>query len=251
MASTLRPLWSQVLDIRENDVTDNANFFDIGGDSVGAIQLAGLANGAGLKLHAQTIFEKPIFIEQAKAMTTDEKQHPNGTSPASSSSTISRMDLTGSWDVIKACISQCNVPFHAVESISPCVPFQAELMRSTHEQGLYVFQAVFKVGPDSIDRAKKAVELIRERTPIFRTRIAQHESGMYQLLIRDEIEWADTDEPLEVYKKRDLSRRQWSVFSLHSFVKAGADVSMSVMVIPCFDMPLFGTRMALTSCGRK
>ena len=213
MASTLRPLWSQVLDVRKNDVTDNANFFDIGGDSVGAIQLAGLATGAGLKLHAQTIFKNPVFIEQAQAATIDDEkpQHADETSPASSNGTRSRMDLSGSWEVIKACISQCNVPFHAVEDISPCVPFQAELMRSTHEQGLYVFQAVFKVGLDSIDRAKKAVALIRERTPIFRTRIAQHESGMYQLLVRDEIEWAGTDEPLEVYKLRDLSRRQWSV----------------------------------------
>lgn len=202
MEDRLRSLWSRVLNISESDIENDSKFFEIGGDSVGTIKLSGLANDAGLRLSSQTIFENPVLSDQAQAV--QEKRHEEATSKSSS---LGRQDVMQAWDLISTCLAQCNIPNHALEDIYPCTPFQAELMRGTHELGVWMFQAVFEIGPNSLPRAKRALEIIRQRNPVFRSRIAQHESGLYQVIVNTRPEWREYHQDLETYKTMELSNR--------------------------------------------
>ncbi|KAK4506305.1 hypothetical protein PRZ48_000035 [Zasmidium cellare] len=205
MADQLRSLWAQVLDISEADIKDDSNFFEIGGDSVATIKLSGIANDAGLRLSSQTIFENPTLSDQAQA--AEEKRNGKPSTDSSSATPSSGQDIMQSWDLISTILAQCNIPNHALEDIYPCTPFQAELMRGTHELGVWMFQAVFEVGPNSLARAKKALGIIRQRNPVFRSRIAQHESGLYHVIVKGRPEWKEYHGDLEAYKQTDLSQR--------------------------------------------
>lgn len=209
MDDRLRSLWSEALGRPESDVHDDTSFFDAGGDSVTAIKLAGLANTAGIQLHAQNIFNSPVFSEMASQAA--EKEEGGQAKQASQQQSNGYGNIMDSWDVINTCLTQCDIPNHALEDIASCTPYQAELMRASHEQGAWMFQAVFEVGKGSLERAKEAFQIIRDKTPAFRTRIVQHEQRLFQVVLREKIQWNEVSEDLEVYKERDSARRMWCV----------------------------------------
>jgi hypothetical protein len=151
-----------------------------------------------------------MFRDMAGAVANKSHSTNEPAANGDAKSSFPAQDLSEAWDIFNTCISQCNVDNHAVEDIAPCVPYQAELMKASHEFGAWMFHAVFEVGEGSLERAKETVDIVRRRTPAFRTRIIQHETGLYQVVVKDEIRWIQTDDPLEVYKARDLSRRLWS-----------------------------------------
>ncbi|CAN5718171.1 mycobactin non-ribosomal peptide synthetase MbtE [soil metagenome] len=55
-----------VLDVDE--VGRNDDFFDLGGDSILAVQVAARAKGAGIKLPARMVFEYPVLVDLAAAL---------------------------------------------------------------------------------------------------------------------------------------------------------------------------------------
>ncbi|KAK4541729.1 hypothetical protein LTR36_007438 [Oleoguttula mirabilis] len=205
MDEQLRRLWSEALGRSESDIHDDTNFFDAGGDSVTAIKLAGLANHHGVQLHAQTIFNSPVFAEMASQ--TSRKEGSSHSKQASQQHTNGQANVMDSWHLINTCLAQCDIPNHALEDIAPCTPYQAELMRTCHEQGAWMFQAVFEVGKGSLARAKETLQIIRDKNPAFRTRIVQHEKGLFQVVLREKIHWSEVSEELEAYKARDVARR--------------------------------------------
>jgi len=207
MEEQLRGLWAECLDRSESDIHNDTNFFDAGGDSVAAIRLSGLANKAGTSLHAQTIFSSPVFSEMANSISLqDNNSWPqrDGHSGRATST-----DLMQAWDIINTCLTQCDISNHALEDIAPCTPYQAELMRASHDQNAWLFQAVLDVGEESLERAKETLQIIRDKTPAFRTRIVQHEKGLFQVVLRERIRWVEVEEDLETYKARDAARRMW------------------------------------------
>lgn len=64
--AVLAEIWSQVLDLDRIGV--EARFFDLGGDSIKAIQVVARAAEAGLLLSAQDLFEHPTVAELARAV---------------------------------------------------------------------------------------------------------------------------------------------------------------------------------------
>ena len=205
MEERLRTLWSQVLNIDGSDVQDQTNFFQAGGDSVNSITLSGRANVAGLELFPQTIFENPVFSEMAKKTSLKLERQRDG---------IDRDDVAGPrnvmdcWDLIYTCLLQCNITPHELEDIYLCGPFQKELMRSSHDSGLWSYQTFFKVeGEASLPRAKQAIELTWQRNPVFRSRIIQYGSTAYQVIVKDKLEWKEYEGELTRFHDIDMSKR--------------------------------------------
>lgn len=207
MADQLKSLWASVLDRPEADIQDDADFFAIGGDSVAAIKLADLAGQDGLMLPAQTIFENPILNQMQRAAASAQK---NENEEAPNVRRAERVpSLIESWEVINASLAQCDIPNDDLDDILPCPPFQQELIKASHGLGAWMFQAVFELDPKSEDRAKRTFSIVRDRNPAFRTRVVQHETGYYQVVTKDRIEWKQFEGSLHAFKSKELARRMW------------------------------------------
>ncbi len=79
----LAAVWCRVL--RLDRVGRNDNFFDLGGDSISAIQIAARASAAGLKLDPNLVFRRQTVAELATAVSAaspgDAEQSPDGPVP--------------------------------------------------------------------------------------------------------------------------------------------------------------------------
>ena len=94
---SLRNSWCEVLDLEDSDVVDNPHFFELGGDSVAAIRLVGLANERGLSLNVTDVFESPELESMASFC--------KGTEHLKTSIGQERSDFAALWgeDIILAC----------------------------------------------------------------------------------------------------------------------------------------------------
>ena len=54
--NTLQECWAIVLDVDVNDIDDDLNWFDAGGDSIKALRLVEAARELGWKLDVETVF---------------------------------------------------------------------------------------------------------------------------------------------------------------------------------------------------
>lgn len=61
MEKLMQDLWAEVLDISPNSISIADHFFRIGGDSIGAMRLVGLAQQKGISLSVRDIFRTPIL----------------------------------------------------------------------------------------------------------------------------------------------------------------------------------------------
>ena len=205
MEERIRALWAQVLDSRQSDFTSDTNFFEYGGDSVAAIRFVSLAYKSGISIDAQTVFERPKLSDLASLCSPIEADSipTNKTAPPS----IDR-SLLDSRQLVNKCIIECGVDASAIEDITPCTPYQKSVMTEGHEFGRWVFQAVFELEAGSEERGRRTFEIIRQRTPIFRTRIVQYEMELYQVILKnDGIAWGEENTSLQTYKSRESNRR--------------------------------------------
>ena len=204
MEDKIRTLWALVLESQQSDLTSDTNFFECGGDSVAAIRLVALAHKYGIFIDAQTVFAHPVLSDMASFCSFTERK---STRVGTTDSLRTRKGLLDSWHLVNGCILQCGVDASAIEDIMPCTPFQRELMTASHQLGCWLFQAVFELGAGSEERAQRTFEVLRERTPLFRTRIVQHGTSLYQVVLNDSIVWHEEHTSLQSYKARDYTKR--------------------------------------------
>jgi mycobactin peptide synthetase MbtE len=104
----LAAILSTVLDVEE--VGRNDDFFDLGGDSILAVQVAARAKDAGIKLPARMVFEYPVLVDLAAALDAlpvaaaapedaDIRHQPMS---ASGLSEDELADLTANWPTLQA-----------------------------------------------------------------------------------------------------------------------------------------------------
>ena len=67
-STTLRELWSSLLDIPPGKIYDDDSFFDLGGDSIVAMELAKSTRDSGLSLTVADIFGFPTFSDMVYAL---------------------------------------------------------------------------------------------------------------------------------------------------------------------------------------
>ncbi|TAQ85918.1 hypothetical protein B7494_g5755 [Chlorociboria aeruginascens] len=64
----LLSVWNSLLQISENSIESNDSFFQLGGDSIIAMQMVGAAREVGLNLTVANIFRHPTFAEMASVI---------------------------------------------------------------------------------------------------------------------------------------------------------------------------------------
>ena len=200
MEDQIRTLWAQALDSQHSDITSDTNFFEYGGDSVAAIRFVSLAHKSGISIDVQTVFEHPALSDLASYCSYADAD--SATKSEIAQNPI-RKSLLDSKHFVDKCMLQCDIDRSKVEDIIPCTPYQGEVMTGSHQFGCWLFQAVFELETGSEDRARRTFEVLREKTPLFRTRIVQHEMELYQVILNDNIAWEEECRSLQAYKSRE------------------------------------------------
>ncbi|KAL8873714.1 MAG: hypothetical protein Q9174_000861, partial [Haloplaca sp. 1 TL-2023] len=92
MSTTLRELWSPLLDMPVGKIYDDDSFFALGGDSILAMELAKAARDVGLSLTVADIFDSPTFSDLVYALGRAE-QKKQDILDASDTSSETEMDV--------------------------------------------------------------------------------------------------------------------------------------------------------------
>jgi aryl carrier-like protein len=64
----LREVWAQTLDVSPDDIADTADFFDLGGDSMLALEAATESRQAGLEMPMSAVLRRPVLADLAAAV---------------------------------------------------------------------------------------------------------------------------------------------------------------------------------------
>ncbi|KAJ2980585.1 hypothetical protein NQ176_g2549 [Zarea fungicola] len=182
----LQGLWAKALAIGVENIALQDNFFRLGGDSIAAMKLVGLARAEGISLSVADIFKHPALGSQTKFTSVADEAiattEPFSLVTDSVAATI-REDVS-----VLAALQPGDI-----EDVYPCTPLQEGLLSlTTKRSGDYTIQAVLEISSDvDIDEFKSAWEVIVQSSPILRTRIVQHSTaGLVQVVHNKPIQWS-------------------------------------------------------------
>lgn len=204
----LRAMWSEVLNTDLAEVGIDDSFFRLGGDSISAMKLVGIARKQhGIVMAVADIFRHPVLADQATFQSTSQKGLANEI--ISPFSLIKRGD-DQSPDTIRTEIANvCGLGDGSlIEDAYPCTSLQEGLISLTGQRtGDYTMQAVLELAADvDLDTFKTAWQSVASSTPILRTRIVHHSSvlasSLVQVVYKENIEWRQA-RSLEDYLRKD------------------------------------------------
>jgi amino acid adenylation domain-containing protein/non-ribosomal peptide synthase protein (TIGR01720 family) len=238
----LRDLWAEVLGI--DGIGRNDHFFRLGGDSIAAMKLVGMARKSGIALTVAQIFEQPTLAMQAKVQPQAAANEVLDSEDAPPFSLLSgRGNLEGVSEEMSAL---CNLDASQIEDAYPCTPLQEGLLSlNSRRAGDYVMQAVLELSPSvQLGPFQAAWEEVVQSAPILRTRFVQHGGlGLVQVVCQEGINWKQAKN-LDDYLDRDkvasmelgdpLSRfaivcdgsRSWFVWTIHHALYDGLSLRL-------------------------
>ncbi|OJD40380.1 non-ribosomal peptide synthetase [Diplodia corticola] len=196
----LRNLWSKVLRLPVDTIGVDDGFFQLGGDSIGAMRLATLAREHGMHITVQNIFRNIKLCDMARAAAP--LVATEGTEPPKP------FELVEDLDRVFACLEeQCGIGRSEVDDAYACSPLQEGLLAlSSKNSGTYTAQSVFRLHPFlDLPRFKEAWEMLVRRHDVLRTVVVDVNGVYTQVVLQDRgIQWA-TAIGLEQYLSEDKS----------------------------------------------
>ncbi|KAJ3318041.1 hypothetical protein HDV06_000853, partial [Boothiomyces sp. JEL0866] len=177
----LASIWSEILKVDLEKIGRNTSFFELGGDSIVAVQLGSKARSLGLELETSTIFKNPTLKLMAQ---TQSAQTATAIKPFVASESIVNQVQT---------LVASNV---SAEQVYPATALQAGMIALTlQDRTAYFNQEVFRAS-EAVDvyRLKQAAQKVIQSHDILRTRFVHTAEGIYQVLsdkVECELETAD------------------------------------------------------------
>lgn len=210
--------WATVLGIDASMISLDDSFLHIGGDSILAMKLVGMAREHGLILTVAEIFQRPRLFELAHFL-----QHHDRISGIDIQSVPPFSLLEAEVDTESAlqyAASICGLDAIQIQDIFPCTPLQEGLLAMTvRRPGDYISERCFTLQPGiDVERFKKACEDVVAGIPILRTRIIDLPGhGLVQVTLDENISWGSTygEESSTVGSEMGLSDRL-TQFSLNT-----------------------------------
>ena len=186
MEVKLVQLWAAALSIAESDIGADDSFFRSGGDSITAMQLAGIARDHGFNLTVEDVFTHPRLSDLAEIMVEESQQVDEPT--------IEPFGLLrfGKSVARQKSATLCGLDPVQIEDVFPCTPLQSGLLALTALRAdNYVVQFVHQVHEDAdIQRFRAAWDAVVLAAPTLRTRIVDLEhQGLFQVVVHEEVKW--------------------------------------------------------------
>ncbi|TLS21083.1 uncharacterized protein PpBr36_10622 [Pyricularia pennisetigena] len=234
----LQQIWADVLSMEKSRISADSNFFELGGDSVAAIKIAGLAAKQGMKLAVADVFKHPNLCQLAaraaeKKATGSAKEVP-----------VAAFSLLGSSEEAERARDRVaesyNLDRDSIVDLFPCTPLQEGLLSLTAadpSNGQYMMQQVLRLSEGvDMDRFRAAWEAVFQHLAILQTRIFPAETGqgllqgvvktpaipwreeassLAEYLQRDRSSLMGLGDPLTRYAVVDDGRQKWFVWTIH------------------------------------
>ncbi|KAJ5437268.1 nonribosomal peptide synthase [Penicillium cf. griseofulvum] len=177
-------LFSEVLGIAKSLVGVHDRFFALGGTSLRAIELVVCARARNIAITATDVISLQTPSELARSAARCETPQ-----------IIQPFGLIREERQLFFARSQYQTKGEEIEDIYPCTPLQAGMMSLSIKipgslAGTFVFS--LQDGVDT-DRFKIAWEQVVSANPILRTQIIKHENELFQVIIAQQVQWADSD----------------------------------------------------------
>ncbi|KAM5498326.1 NRPS cluster protein [Microsporum canis] len=196
----LQDLVCRVLGLSEDRLGMDDSFFHLGGDSISAMKLVGVARTEKLGITVADIFKNPRLEDLASALRHNLDLKADRIEPFS---------LLGNDEARNAAIEKVVgtrlIEMKDIEDIYPCTPLQEGMMAlSIKTPGTYTMQHIFQL-PELVNTKQLQVAWDRaiESNPILRTRIYQGDCGKaQQVVVRSRIEWQESNS-LDAYLIQD------------------------------------------------
>ncbi|KAJ5667355.1 acetyl-CoA synthetase-like protein [Penicillium longicatenatum] len=132
--SSLRRLWSQVLQLDEENIAPESNFCRMGGDSIDATKLTRLARNNGLALNVSMILSFPRLSNLAHAASSPAQREPSKNSSGAEYLPFCLFESQALEPIIRQAAEQCDISPSNIEDTYPCTPTQSCLMALTAQR---------------------------------------------------------------------------------------------------------------------
>nr|APA19546.1 leualacin synthetase [Hapsidospora irregularis] len=230
----MQQVWSCVLEIERQMVGLDDSFFDLGGDSLGAMKVVSEARKMELVITVADVFQY-LTLQNVSAQAKDMSTHsPEAVLP------FSLLEGEGglkAQSFIRDVSIRYGLDPSSLKDAYPCTPLQKGLLSlSAKSPGDYVMQGVLELSDKlDLDAFRDAWEAVCRKIEILRTRIVQHDQhGLLQLVLDEPISWVeaagldsylnadrknamDIGQPLARYSmvKDEGGSTRWFVWTVH------------------------------------
>jgi non-ribosomal peptide synthetase component F/aryl carrier-like protein len=214
-------LWESVLKLKPGSVKADDTFFQLGGDSIGAMRLVTAARLQGISISVAEILQNPRLADFAAKAGSAVVPDDTLNSGPQAFSLLSPSEL-----LTKHIASECRVSMESIQDAYPCSPLQEGLIAlSTKSPGAYVAQNVYQLPSDiNLDRFKKAWEMVFEHESMLRTRVVHtKEHGFLQVVVRDSPSWNRVSSEEELDRLRKLPPHNGGILSQYTIVGDNTD----------------------------
>ncbi|KJZ69047.1 hypothetical protein HIM_11558 [Hirsutella minnesotensis 3608] len=170
----LAELWAQILCVDPGDISARDSFYQLGGDSIAAMQMVSLVKGRGFVLSALDVMQNPVLRDQA-AMMREVNQVSDGENAQDPYVPFSLLPLNA-IDVETTRVQAakaCGLDVDQIQDMYPCTPLQRGLMAATaKDPSKYIARLVYEVG-HTVESSLllRACEATFRQLDILRTRI--------------------------------------------------------------------------------
>ncbi|KEF54056.1 uncharacterized protein A1O9_09851 [Exophiala aquamarina CBS 119918] len=199
----LQKIWKSLLG-ESLQIGTSDSFFALGGDSLKAMKLVGVARKAGLSLTVAQIFSTPTLSQMASSISRINYEAVEEIGP------FSLLDVDWKEDNAKVQVARlCSIASQDVEDVYPCTPLQEGFMAlSAKVEDAYIARRVLEVPSLSVaHQLRAAFANISPTSPILRTRIVQVPSrGLMQVIVRGDLSWTLSDS-LDEYLSEDSKKQ--------------------------------------------
>ncbi|KNG80657.1 hypothetical protein ANOM_010795 [Aspergillus nomiae NRRL 13137] len=191
MDKILKEIWASVLSLEVEEIGDDDNLFELGGDSVKAIIIMGEAAGHGIDFDIETFYAYPTIGGLANFLS-------GGQSPAQESSGLQYLAskepvIDEAATLQKFCWEDVGISVANISKVAP-VDFGQGHYLAENEKGIpgssLAFAYEVQGGPDVPQRLQRAIEVMSTMNPALRsTFIKIEEEGKekatyYQVLLK-------------------------------------------------------------------
>ncbi|KAF9873683.1 peptide synthetase [Colletotrichum karsti] len=185
----LQGWWAKVLSIDPESISASDHFFALGGNSITAIRLAGLARSSKYRLMFEDIFSFPVLSEMASRTAADTRR------VVEMPQAFELLPADQYESVINNVLPLYGIRKDEVEDIYPCTPLQEGLMAVTaRNPGAYISADTMDITETELPKLREAWAAAFEKFELLRTRIIlSHEYGSLQVVLQQQPVWHETD----------------------------------------------------------
>lgn len=223
----LRNIWASVLGRPEEEIGNGDHFLQLGGDSVVAMRMVGIARQQGVLLSVADVVQNPRLADMARVVDGYENMAEKAAEDDPGPFALWDGFLSGSVAEqerrLVVVADQCGVPPGQIEDVYPATPLQEGLMAMTSQfQGTYVAQQVFRLDAAvDMKHFQDAWATVASSLAILRTRIVYTPAaGSVQAVLRSLPPWTLASD-LTAFLEKDRNASFGYGAPLHRFATIG------------------------------